>query len=67
MLADDPAELGAFVQGHLSKKGIEVVLSGGTSVAIYTNSAYVSKDVDLVNIHSVRGSSIRAAMLEIDS
>lgn len=59
------AEVGAFVQGHLSKRGIEVVLSGGASVAIYSSNMYVSKDVDLVNIHSARPSAIKAAMEEI--
>lgn len=59
------AELGAFIQTHLRQRGIEVVLSGGASVAIYTRNVYVSKDLDLVNIHAARGSGIKAAMEEI--
>jgi hypothetical protein len=59
------AEVGAFVQGHLSKKGIEVVLSGGASVAIYSGNTYVSKDLDLVNVRSAGPSAIKAAMEEI--
>jgi hypothetical protein len=42
-------ELGAFIQSQLREKGIEVVLSGGAAVAIYTNNKYVSKDLDLIN------------------
>lgn len=59
------AEVGAFVQNHLSKRGIEVVLSGGATVAIYSRNSYVSKDVDLVNVYSARASAIKAAMEEI--
>lgn len=59
------AEVGAFVQNHLSKRGIDVVLSGGATVTIYSSNAYVSKDVDLVNIHSAKGSAIKVAMEEI--
>lgn len=29
-------ELGAFVQSHLKEKGIDVVLSGGAAVGIYS-------------------------------
>jgi hypothetical protein len=55
------AELAAYVQTRLREKGIMVVLSGGTAVAIYSSDQYVSKDVDLVRtslearkaIHSV--------------
>jgi len=59
------AEVGAFVQSHLSKRGIDVVLSGGATVAIYSGNMYVSKDVDLVNINLTKGSAIKAAMQEI--
>ena len=59
------AEVGAFVQTHLRQEGIEVVLSGGASVAIYSANAYVSDDVDLVNIHSAAERQIKAAMQEI--
>jgi len=58
-------ELGAFVQSHLSRKGVEVVLSGGAAVAIYSNGKYVSRDLDLINIHAVNRRKIRDAMLEI--
>lgn len=38
-------EIGAYVQSHLAKVGIEVVLSGGASVSVYSNGEYVSKDL----------------------
>jgi hypothetical protein len=59
------AEVGAFVQSHLREKGIQVVLSGGASVAIYTNGKYVSQDIDLINVYSANRRAIRQAMKEI--
>jgi len=59
------AELAAFVQSHLSERGIYVVLSGGASVSIYSNDKYVSHDLDLVNIYSVKRRAIRESMKEI--
>jgi hypothetical protein len=59
------AELAAYVQSHLSTKGIDVVLSGGAAVAIYTSGKYVSNDLDLVNRYSVRRSAIKEGMEEL--
>ena len=59
------AELAAFVQSHLLKRGIKVVLSGGACVSIYSSDKYVSKDIDLVNIHFAKTRDISAAMQEI--
>jgi hypothetical protein len=56
-------ELGAYVQSQLRKKGIEVVLSGGAAVAIYSHGKYVSKDLDLVNIYGVNRRKIREVMV----
>ena len=58
-------ELGAYIHSHLREKGIEVVLSGGAAVGIYSNSKYVSKDLDFINIYAVNRRIIRAAMEEI--
>lgn len=58
-------ELGAYVQSHLGAKGIDVVLSGGAVVAIYTSGKYVSRDLDLVNRYSVERSLIKSAMEEL--
>jgi hypothetical protein len=59
------AELAAYVQGHLQKTGINVVLSGGATVAIYCSNKYVSKDIDLVNVNFTARRRIRIAMEEI--
>jgi hypothetical protein len=55
-------ELGAFIQSQLREKGIEVILSGGAAVAIYSNNKYVSKDLDLVNIYGIHRRRIRDSM-----
>lgn len=44
------AELAAFIGSHLLERGIDVVLSGGACVSIYSNGKYVSMDLDLINI-----------------
>jgi hypothetical protein len=59
------AELGAFVQTHLLKRRIDVVLSGGAAVAFYTIGKYVSRDLDLVNRYFTKRSAIRYAMEEL--
>lgn len=59
------AELAAFVQNHLRSKVIEVILSGGAVVGIYTNGLYVTKGIDLINVHFTQRQKIIAAMDEI--
>ncbi len=59
------AEVAAFVESHLRRKGIDVVLSGGAAVAIYSANLYVSRDIDLVNVNLVDRKRIKAAMEEI--
>ena len=56
-------EFGAFIQSQLREKGIEVILSGGAAVAIYSNNLYVSKDLDLINIYGVNRRKIRDVMI----
>lgn len=58
-------ELAAFIDTHLRKKGINVVLSGGASVAIYSNHKYVSKDLDFIGRFSIDHKKVESAMLEI--
>ncbi len=41
-------ELAAFVQTHLQTQGVSVILSGGASVAFYSDNQYVSADLDLI-------------------
>ncbi len=59
------AELAAYVATHLSRRSIEVVLSGGACVSIYSENRYVSADIDLVNVGLVRRRVIREAMQEL--
>ena len=55
-------ELAAFVQEHLRQQGIEVVLSGGSAVMLYSRNLYVSKDVDLIMLSFVRRGVLRQTM-----
>jgi hypothetical protein len=42
-------ELAAFIYGYLKEQGIEVVLSGGACVSIYTQYKYLSLDLDFID------------------
>ncbi|MBG0786139.1 MAG: hypothetical protein H0S79_13665 [Anaerolineaceae bacterium] len=59
------AELAAYVQEKLRQNGIEVVLSGGAAVGIYSGGKYVSKDIDLVNARFANRKSIEKVMLDL--
>jgi len=59
------AEVGAYVQSYLRQQGIDVVLSGGAVVAIYTSGKYVSQDLDFVNRYSASRKLIGNAMEEL--
>jgi len=41
-------ELAAFVNTHLEKNGVRVVLTGGSCVTIYSKNTYVSYDLDFI-------------------
>ena len=43
-------ELAAFIAEELRAKDIDVVLSGGSCVSIYSSEKYVSKDLDFIDI-----------------
>jgi hypothetical protein len=58
-------ELAAYIDSHLHEEGIEVVLSGGGSVAIYTDQLYVSKDLDFIAQYSLNMPKIRSAMNDL--
>ena len=58
-------ELAAFISNHLRQRGIDVVLSGGSCVAIYSDGKYVSKDLDFIETRFARRTEIRDAMGEI--
>ena len=51
------AELAAFVCSHLQKNSIDVVLSGGGCVTIYSEGRYTSYDLDFVENISPGGAS----------
>ena len=61
------ADLGAFVQEHLRSKGIDMVLSGGACVSIYSLNKYESMDLDMIhtNLMKPKRKSIRNAMNEL--
>lgn len=60
-------DLGAFVQEHLRAKGIDVVLSGGACVSIYSRNRYESMDLDMIHTSLLKPKrrSIREAMAEL--
>ena len=43
-------ELAALIASSLKEQGIDVVLSGGSCVSIYSSERYVSKDLDFIDI-----------------
>jgi len=47
-------ELAGFVAEHLRSHGIEVVLSGGALVGIYSAGEYMSKDIDLITFATTK-------------
>ena len=56
------AELAALIQTKLREKSIDVVLSGGGAVTIYTTSKYVTHDLDLVIMGITKREEIRKVM-----
>ena len=58
-------ELAAFIDSHLRKSGITVVLSGGACVAIYSDYKYVSKDLDFIGKNLIDHKNISLVMKEI--
>lgn len=57
-----PGELAAFIQSRLRTKGIEVVLSGGMSVEIYSSNRYTSRDLDFIPTFFGKRAVIKAEM-----
>jgi len=58
-------ELAAYISSHLRGLGIDVVLSGGSCVSIYSAGKYVSQDLDFIDTRFATGREIREAMLAI--
>jgi len=55
-------ELAGFVCSRLRQQGIDVVLSGGSCVSIYSQEKYVSQDLDFVTVTYPRRDRIRTVM-----
>ncbi|MBW6516773.1 MAG: hypothetical protein K0B81_09210 [Candidatus Cloacimonetes bacterium] len=58
-------ELGAFVCSHLEKHGIEVTLTGGSCVSIYSNESYVTMDLDFIEKDSPKRRILAECLSEI--
>ena len=58
-------ELAAFICSHLQGHGIDVVLSGGSCVTIFSEDLYVSSDLDFIEYHTTRRKKIRDVMGKI--
>ena len=54
--------MAAYVQSQLRAEGIDVVLSGGATVSLYSSNKYVSKDVDLINVGFAKRSKVGEVM-----
>lgn len=46
-------EVAAIVSDALESAGITATLSGGSAVTIYSNNAYLSRDLDFVTANTV--------------
>ncbi len=55
-------ELAGFVAAEFRRRKINVVLSGGSCVSIYSAEKYVSTDLDFVNAGFTKRAAIREAM-----
>jgi hypothetical protein len=58
-------ELAAFICTHLKKKAMDVVLSGGAAVSLYSDNKYLSADLDLIEVYSIKRKELKEAMAEI--
>jgi len=58
-------EFGAFVSDYLRGHGIDVVLSGGSCVTIYSSNRYQSFDLDFIGGYEVELKNIKTALLKL--
>jgi hypothetical protein len=58
-------ELAAFICSFLKRKGIDVVLSGGSCVSIYSSNKYLSLDLDFIALGDVARRKLKKALAEI--
>jgi len=47
-------ELAAFICTHLRKQGIEVTLTGGSCVSIFSEDEYISMDLDFIEKYTTK-------------
>jgi len=58
-------ELGGYICDALILKDIQVVLSGGSCVEIYSRGEYTSYDLDLINQYNEQFKNIKVTMYEL--
>jgi len=58
-------ETAAYICTNLKEKGIDVVLSGGSCMEIYTNSNFSSYDIDFIANPSHKAKQIEKIMLDL--
>ena len=58
-------EFAILISDHLSRNGIDTVLSGGACVSIYTQNKYISYDLDFVLLSSEDQKKVRQVLEEI--
>jgi hypothetical protein len=58
-------ELAAYVSDHLTKSGIDVVLSGGGCVSIYSDNRYQSPDLDFIERFHLERKALAIALDKI--
>lgn len=58
-------ELAATIAETLRGHGIDVVLSGGSCVSIYSSEKYVSHDLDFIDVSLKSNRKIAAALLTL--
>jgi hypothetical protein len=55
-------DLAVFISDHCRRNGIEVVLSGGACVSIYTHNKYLSYDLDFVLLRYTSQKKVKTTM-----
>ena len=58
-------EIAAYVAGHLRQNGVNVVLTGGSCVSIYTDNRYQSYDLDFIDEGGWGRKKIAAVLAEL--
>ena len=58
-------ELAAFICTHLAKRGIEITLTGGSCVSIYSENQYSSMDLDFIERISAKRKFLAKCLEEI--